>query len=138
MTSGPDGGSKSGSASGGGGAERLAAGSRRSHVSRCMPAVTGPVNRRSARLLPPVTVTTTPGASSSSPARNSSREGQPTGAFFFSASFSASCRFSLRVFNASFKYHVTVAPNRSEEHTSELQSHSFISYAVFCLKKKKK
>src|ERR1051326_1994988 len=23
--------------------------------------------------------------------------------------------------------------NRSEEHTSELQSHSFISYAVFCL-----
>src|ERR1051326_8488702 len=24
--------------------------------------------------------------------------------------------------------------NRSEEHTSELQSHSFISYAVFCLK----
>src|ERR1051326_46317 len=24
---------------------------------------------------------------------------------------------------------------RSEEHTSELQSHSFISYAVFCLKK---
>src|ERR1051326_9380734 len=24
---------------------------------------------------------------------------------------------------------------RSEEHTSELQAHSFISYAVFCLKK---
>src|ERR1051326_9086124 len=24
-------------------------------------------------------------------------------------------------------------PTRSEEHTSELQSHSFISYAVFCL-----
>ena len=28
-------------------------------------------------------------------------------------------------------------PVRSEEHTSELQSHSEISYAVFCLKKKK-
>src|ERR1051326_9240517 len=28
------------------------------------------------------------------------------------------------------------AGHRSEEHTSELQSHSFISYAVFCLKKK--
>src|ERR1051326_8050927 len=27
--------------------------------------------------------------------------------------------------------------DRSEEHTSELQSHSFISYAVFCLKKYK-
>ena len=30
------------------------------------------------------------------------------------------------------------AAGRSEEHTSELQSHSFISYAVFCLKKKKR
>src|SRR5213595_3627056 len=29
-------------------------------------------------------------------------------------------------------------PRRSEEHTSELQSPSVISYAVFCLKKKKK
>ncbi len=29
------------------------------------------------------------------------------------------------------------APVRSEEHTSELQSHSFSSYAGFCLKKKK-
>ena len=28
--------------------------------------------------------------------------------------------------------------SRSEEHTSELQSHSFISYAVFCLKTKNK
>src|SRR6059058_6054252 len=28
--------------------------------------------------------------------------------------------------------------NRSEEHTSELQSRNDISYAVFCLKKKKK
>src|SRR5213596_3932375 len=27
--------------------------------------------------------------------------------------------------------------DRSEEHTSELQSHGLISYAVFCLKKKK-
>src|ERR1051326_9406952 len=31
---------------------------------------------------------------------------------------------------------VTLGGDRSEEHTSELQSHSFISYAVFCLKKK--
>src|ERR1051326_9230685 len=29
----------------------------------------------------------------------------------------------------------TPTAQRSEEHTSELQSHSFISYAVFCLKK---
>src|SRR3546814_2539286 len=33
---------------------------------------------------------------------------------------------------------VAVAPARSEEHTSELQSLMRISYAVFCLKKKKK
>src|SRR3546814_9955260 len=32
---------------------------------------------------------------------------------------------------------VTVAKARSEEHTSELQSLMRISYAVFCLKKKK-
>src|SRR3546814_6751930 len=32
---------------------------------------------------------------------------------------------------------VTIAPARSEEHTSELQSLMRISYAVFCLKKKK-
>src|SRR5881227_4414241 len=30
------------------------------------------------------------------------------------------------------------ADRRSEEHTSELQSRTVISYAVFCLKKKKK
>src|SRR5881409_964621 len=33
---------------------------------------------------------------------------------------------------------VRFRPSRSEEHTSELQSQSHISYAVFCLKKKKK
>src|ERR1051326_9230091 len=33
------------------------------------------------------------------------------------------------------RYELIVEENRSEEHTSELQSHSFISYAVFCLKK---
>src|SRR3546814_2588766 len=33
---------------------------------------------------------------------------------------------------------ISWAPTRSEEHTSELQSLMRISYAVFCLKKKKK
>src|SRR3546814_10272946 len=33
--------------------------------------------------------------------------------------------------------HEHYAPSRSEEHTSELQSLMRISYAVFCLKKKK-
>ena len=37
-----------------------------------------------------------------------------------------------------FFFHISVNLLRSEEHTSELQSHVRISYAVFCLKKKKK
>src|ERR1051326_7380826 len=50
--------------------------------------------------------------------------------------------------SSSFQHWAGVSPHtsssrlcgdlRSEEHTSELQSHSFISYAVFCLKKKYK
>src|SRR3546814_10592551 len=36
-----------------------------------------------------------------------------------------------------YGYYVNVARQRSEEHTSELQSLMRISYAVFCLKKKK-
>src|SRR3546814_8567900 len=35
-------------------------------------------------------------------------------------------------------WHAGPLPMRSEEHTSELQSLMRISYAVFCLKKKKK
>src|SRR3546814_4021720 len=35
-------------------------------------------------------------------------------------------------------WHCTMHNHRSEEHTSELQSLMRISYAVFCLKKKKK
>src|ERR1051326_5362931 len=37
---------------------------------------------------------------------------------------------------ARFQFIHSPIDHRSEEHTSELQSHSFISYAVFCLKKK--
>src|SRR3546814_9396962 len=35
------------------------------------------------------------------------------------------------------RWHPEITPPRSEEHTSELQSLMRISYAVFCLKKKK-
>src|SRR3546814_8745543 len=35
------------------------------------------------------------------------------------------------------RYHAKIVKRRSEEHTSELQSLMRISYAVFCLKKKK-
>ena len=42
------------------------------------------------------------------------------------------------LFGASLRNLTEASLARSEEHTSELQSHSFISYAVFCLKKKKK
>src|SRR3546814_8086164 len=40
-------------------------------------------------------------------------------------------------FRARCCHHRSHAPARSEEHTSELQSLMRISYAVFCLKKKK-
>src|SRR3546814_2078270 len=43
---------------------------------------------------------------------------------------------SRRVGGATYQVPVEVRP-RSEEHTSELQSLMRISYAVFCLKKKK-
>src|SRR3546814_6786855 len=42
------------------------------------------------------------------------------------------CLFSLRLFHGAIRHFA-----RSEEHTSELQSLMRISYAVFCLKKKK-
>src|SRR3546814_3623831 len=40
--------------------------------------------------------------------------------------------------SGSFSASSSAVPMRSEEHTSELQSLMRISYAVFCLKKKKK
>ena len=43
-----------------------------------------------------------------------------------------------REYNANSLKNKGMLVNRSEEHTSELQSHWYISYAVFCLKKKKK
>ena len=53
----------------------------------------------------------------------------PTLVLFIIAYFISKIVFITQIQIASFF--------RSEEHTSELQSHSFISYAVFCLKKKK-
>src|SRR3546814_3733454 len=44
--------------------------------------------------------------------------------------------YFLKIDNTRFRD--MVFPGRSEEHTSELQSLMRISYAVFCLKKKKK
>src|SRR3546814_10503328 len=42
------------------------------------------------------------------------------------------------VCHAAVPFFCLIAASRSEEHTSELQSLMRISYAVFCLKKKKK
>ena len=39
------------------------------------------------------------------------------------------------ILDARYNVSLTKAGKRSEEHTSELQSHVRISYAVFCLKK---
>src|SRR3546814_4439760 len=44
------------------------------------------------------------------------------------------CKF--QIYNSRWASHPLAMENRSEEHTSELQSLMRISYAVFCLKKK--
>src|SRR3546814_5687961 len=54
---------------------------------------------------------------------------------FSGTSRSAKGRSRLR--SASLKMPASASAGRSEEHTSELQSLMRISYAVFCLKKKK-
>src|SRR3546814_2279428 len=52
-----------------------------------------------------------------------------------SRSVCVACGYADRNFSASAR--ARAVPERSEEHTSELQSLMRISYAVFCLKKKK-
>src|SRR3546814_4345571 len=63
---------------------------------------------------------------------------QTTGAPSFTSAAARQCAVDLRQAGVKF----TPLPNedhgRSEEHTSELQSLMRTSYAVFCLKKKKK
>src|SRR5213594_4631133 len=44
----------------------------------------------------------------------------------------------LRLLDRAFELRDALLSGRSEEHTSELQSRTLISYAVFCLIKKKK
>src|SRR3546814_4195361 len=52
-------------------------------------------------------------------------------------SCSRCCRLGVAVHRVADPQHAAaVAPDRSEEHTSELQSLMRTSYAVFCLKKK--
>src|ERR1043165_8916832 len=43
----------------------------------------------------------------------------------------------MEKFNGGYEGEILDKNGRSEEHTSELQSRGLISYAVFCLKKKK-
>jgi hypothetical protein len=68
-----------------------------------MPAVTGPVRRRTTFPDESVIVKTTAGASSSSSALNSARLGKATAAPLRVAARSVSCRFAFLVFNSSFK-----------------------------------
>src|SRR3546814_3397534 len=58
----------------------------------------------------------------------------PSGA---TAPTSSTTRLSVSILPCKGREHKTRALSRSEEHTSELQSLMRISYAVFCLKKKK-
>src|SRR3546814_14691885 len=69
----------------------------------------------------------------------SNHEGRPTAHARFAASIAASDIGCFRRASISFGTTCQNLPRskRSEEHTSELQSLMRISYAVFCLKKKK-
>src|SRR3546814_6916222 len=78
--------------------------------------------------------------------RLESHEGNPPqygrGALGQSARQKGACRDQLRIgdhpdITAGYGFFGRFNPDRSEEHTSELQSLMSISYAVFCLKKKK-
>ena len=60
---------------------------------------------------------------------------------FFAASLTFVLMLAAMYWHRRRRFHITVMVSvmlRSEEHTSELQSRGLISYAVFCLKKKKK
>src|SRR5213080_4311625 len=57
--------------------------------------------------------------------------------FPYTTLFRSTCRTAPRKLSRILPRTTRRRPKRSEEHTSELQSHSGISYAVFCLKKKK-
>src|SRR3546814_5563040 len=61
------------------------------------------------------------------------------GLFVMAITFLMTAGLILALFRSTWGLHVraTVQNRRSEEHTSELQSLMRISYAVFCLKKKK-
>src|SRR5210317_2677412 len=59
----------------------------------------------------------------------------------YTLSYTLSLHDALPIYHPNTDQHICLYlgwGDRSEEHTSELQSHSEISYAVFCLKKKKK
>src|SRR3546814_8489567 len=58
----------------------------------------------------------------------------PTSPWSFNATYTYTKAVENRFFSETFAFDF---PDRSEEHTSELQSLMRISYAVFCLKKKK-
>src|SRR3546814_3236094 len=73
------------------------------------------------------------GRNHSQPARRTARTAIPPSGYWSSGS---SCRAGSELDGA--RRACNRASIRSEEHTSELQSRMRISYAVFCLKKKKK
>src|SRR3546814_7076022 len=70
--------------------------------------------------------------------RGTDDDGNPVGGYTVCPEgYSSLAPFEERFYGDSWKPRVSIGA-RSEEHTSELQSLMRISYAVFCLKKKKK
>src|SRR3546814_10418495 len=69
--------------------------------------------------------------------RGVGRRGEADHPASFSHARTQCSRMRARKLNSSVPWPGLKKPGRSEEHTSELQSLMRISYAVFCLKKKK-
>src|SRR3546814_4258698 len=82
-----------------------------------------PIRYRNRQSLPPVGVTSTYRPRSS--------------VTLYGLSLGLSARRRVSVSGMWGPFHLGLCETRSEEHTSELQSLMRISYAVFCLKKKK-
>src|SRR3546814_7060886 len=96
-----------------------------------------PRSTRTDTLFPYTTLFRSPREHANRPTESATRRTFPPGNRDCRRRRSRTPRLSRRSARTAYNGHKSPAAARSEEHTSELQSLMRISYAVFCLKKKK-
>src|SRR3546814_4168711 len=94
------------------------------------------VRLRARRRLPRVLFDLIDGGSEGEATRNANESQYTRYSLLPRQAFPVQPNTRIDLFGHEFSMPVLLAPCRSEEHTSELQSLMRISYAVFCLKKK--